>query len=122
MGGPCVCLIGFPFSFRSLETIVVPRMHGRRRRRRRRGRGRGFLQEEEANSDGWEVDIVVGEGENAREPIVRAREGEGEGRKATVGLISQGYIWNLMEAEFCRPPSVLCTQADFSRGLAYKSI
>lgn len=60
--------------------------------------------------------------ENAREPIVRAREGEGEGRKATVGLISQGYIWNLMEAEFCRPPSVLCTQADFSRGLAYKSI
>lgn len=44
-----------------------------------------------------------------------------EGR-ATVGLISQGYIWNLMETEFCRPPSVLCTQADFSRGLAYKSI
>lgn len=44
-----------------------------------------------------------------------------EGR-ATVGLISQEYIWNLMEAEFCRPPSVLCTQADFSRGLAYKSI
>lgn len=49
------------------------------------------------------------------------RERKAEGR-AAVGLISQGYIWNLMEAEFCRPPSVLCTQADFSGGLAYKSI
>jgi len=57
-------------------------------------------------------------GERKRE---RMRGPEEKGR-AAVGLISQGYIWNLMEAEFCRPPSVLCTQADFSRGLAYKSI
>lgn len=58
---------------------------------------------------------------------VKGGEGRGRGElkergRAAVGLISQGYIWNLMEAEFCRPPSVLCTQADFSRGLAYKSI
>lgn len=65
-----------------------------------------------------------GGGDNAKEKERekgRGRERKGEGRGA-VGLISQGYIWNLMEAEFCRPPSVLCTQADFSGGLAYKSI
>lgn len=68
----------------------------------------------EVTPDGWEVGIIErGDG--------MERRPKEEGR-AAVGLISQGYIWNLMEAEFCRPPSVLCTQADFSRGLAYKSI
>lgn len=64
--------------------------------------------------DGWKVGIIE-RGEKGRRKAKRRRQGDG-------GLISQGYIWNLMEAEFCRPPSVLCTQADFSRGLAYKSI
>lgn len=67
----------------------------------------------EVTAIGWEVGIIE-RGDGTEE---RPKE---EGR--AVGLISQGYIWNLMEAEFCRSPSVLCTQADFSRGLAYKSI
>ena len=64
-----------------------------------------------------------GKGQGTAAPCGRngGRE-EKKGGRAAVGLISQGYIWNLMEAEFCRPPSVLCTQADFSGGLAYKSI
>lgn len=60
--------------------------------------------------------------EDARQRGAEGTETTKERGRAAMGLISQGYIWNLMEAEFCRPPSVLCTQADFSRGLAYKSI
>lgn len=83
----------------------------------------------EVNPDGWERSVSskgvkvqdVGREGGGRKTARGGAEGKGRGR-AAVGLISQGYIWNLMEAEFCRPPSVLCTQADFSRGLAYKSI
>ncbi|KAK1121736.1 hypothetical protein K0M31_010047 [Melipona bicolor] len=104
----------------SIETTVVPWMHDDddneddlfgKRRIPMGGR-----------SMSWGKGEAVGATTRKRETAgCSGKERKAEGR-AAVGLISQGYIWNLMEAEFCRPPSVLCTQADFSGGLAYKSI
>jgi len=78
--------------------------------------------ERSVSSKGVRAREVEGVRKGGRERERERIRGPKEKGRAAVGLISQGYIWNLMEAEFCRPPSVLCTQADFSRGLAYKSI